>query len=238
VPFLPVLRYTDSGLRKREQWEATWTLQRHEDRIDAEVEAEAPGWREELQSQAMKRFGSVTSTEAIAWVEDQLAREIAQQKAERKENEVGKIPVPPKYQSKDFLRADFWQLHGGLDVPKERWISYPGCERGADGSLPIAWAGWDHLQQAMALASYFIDMKEREGWSPERLQPLLAGLLELLPWLKQWHNEMNPDFGARMGDYYESFVADEARALQFTLDDLRTWKPAVTTAKRGRKKAA
>jgi hypothetical protein len=144
------------------------------------------------------------------------------------EEGVGKIPVPPKYQSKDFLKSDFWRLRGGLDVPKERWISYPGCERGADGSLVIAWAGWDHLQQATALAAYFIDMKEREGWSRERLQPLLAGLLELVPWLKQWHNDMNPDFGARMGDYYESFVTDEARALQFTLDDLRAWKPAAT----------
>lgn len=238
VPFLPVLRYVDSGLRKREQWEATWALQRHEDRIDAEVEAEAPGWREELQSQAVTRFGTATSPDTVAWVEDQLAQEIARQKVERKENEVGKIPVPPKYQSKDFLKTDVWRLRGGLDVPKERWVSYPGCERGADGSLPIAWAGWDHLQQAMALASYFIDMKEREGWSPERLQPLLTGLLELLPWLKKWHNEMNPDFGARMGDYYESFVADEARALQFTLDDLRAWKPPVTATKRGRKKAA
>ncbi|MDF2462780.1 MAG: hypothetical protein K0Q43_1015, partial [Ramlibacter sp.] len=238
VPFLPVLRYADSGLRKREQWEATWALQRHEDRIDAEVEAEAPGWREELQSQAMKRFRSATTPEALSWIEDQLAQEIARQKVERKDNEVGKIPVPPKYQSKDFLKADVWRLRGGLDVPKERWISYPGCERGADGSLPIAWAGWDHLQQAMALASYFIDMKEREGWSPERLQPLLAGLLELAPWLKQWHNEMNPDFGARMGDYYESFVTDEARTLQFTLDDLRAWKPPVTAIKRGRKQVA
>jgi len=238
VPFLPVLRYADSGLRKRDQWEATWALQRHEDRIDAEVEAESPGWREELQAQTAKRFGSTTSPDSVAWVEDQLAKEIAQQKVERKENEVGKIPVPPKYQSKDFLKTDVWRLRGGLDVPKERWVSYPGCERGADGSLPIAWAGWDHLQQAMALASYFIDMKEREGWSPERLQPLLAGLLELVPWLKQWHNEMNPEFGARMGDYYESFVNDEARALQFTLDDLRAWKPPVTATKRGRKKAA
>ena len=78
-------------------------------------------------------------------------------------------------------------------------------------------------------------MKEREGWSAERLQPLLAGLLELLPWLKQWHNAMNPDFGARMGDYYASFVGDEARALQFTLDDLRAWQPVAKTQKRARK---
>ena len=31
MPFLPVLRYTDTGLRKRAQWEDTWELQRRED---------------------------------------------------------------------------------------------------------------------------------------------------------------------------------------------------------------
>ena len=150
---------------------------------------------------------------------------------------VGAIPVPPKYKSTDFLKADVWRLRGGLDVPKERWVSYPGCERGADGSLVIAWAGWDHLQQATALAGFYLDMKDSEGWPPERLQPLLAGLLELVPWLAQWHNEVDPVFGERMGDYYESFVVEEARAQGFTLDDLRAWQPAATVKTRGRRKA-
>ena len=186
VPFLPALRYSDTGLRKRAQWEDTWALQRREDAGEA----------------------------------------------------VGNIPVPPKYQSKDFLKPDFWRLRGGLDVPKERWISYPGCERGADGSLPIAWAGWDHLQQATALAAYYLEMKESEGWEAARLQPLLAGLLELVPWLEQWHNEVDPVYGERMGAYYKGFVSEEARSHGFTLDDLRAWKPAVTAAKRGRRKAS
>jgi hypothetical protein len=239
VPFLPVLRYAETGLRKRAQWERTWDMQRHDDAIDAEVDQISDVRRRELLAIVKQTAADAEpDMHALDWVEETLRAEFDHQKAERKASLVGKIPVPPKYQSKDFLKTDFWRLRGGLDVPKERWISYPGCERGADGSLVIAWAGWDHLQQATALATYFIDMKEREGWSRERLQPLLAGLLELIPWLKQWHNEMNPDFGARMGDYYESFVSDEARALQFTLDDLRAWKPAATTAKRGRKKLA
>jgi hypothetical protein len=127
-------------------------------------------------------------------------------------------------------------LRGGLDVPKERWVSYPGCERGADGSLPIAWAGWNHLQQATALAGYYMDMKDSEGWEPPRLHPLLASLLELVPWLQQWHNELDPVYGERMGDYYQGFVTEEARAQGFTLDDLRAWKPVAVAAKRGRKK--
>lgn len=241
APFLPVLRYTQAGMRKRAQWEATWALQRREDVIDAEVLAqESPGWRAELTTEARSRFDlgdeAPLTPEATAWVDRRLAEEVKRYQDERKAAEVGRIPVPPKYKKDDFRTARLWDLRNGLDVSKERWVSYPSCERSADGSLPIAWAGWNHLQQAIALASYFIDMKEREGWSRERLQPLLAGLLDLVPWLKQWHNEMNPDFGARMGDYYESFVADEARALQFTLDDLRSWKPAVQPARRGRRR--
>src|SRR5262249_14963258 len=32
VPYLAVLRYTDSGLRKRNEWESVWAKQREEDR--------------------------------------------------------------------------------------------------------------------------------------------------------------------------------------------------------------
>ena len=185
VPFLPALRYSDSGLRKRAQWEDTWTLQRREDLGKSD----------------------------------------------------GSIPVPPKYKKEDFQKTAFWDLRGGLDVPKERWGSFPGCERGADGSLPIAWAGWDHLQQATALAAYYLEMKEIEGWEAARLQPLLAGLLELVPWLEQWHNDMDAFYGERMGTYYKGFVSEEARTHGFTLNDLRAWRPEAATTRRRRRKS-
>lgn len=237
VPALPVQRYTETGLRKRAQWQDTWALQRREDAIDAELDTEEHARRQELMKIVTEQAGgSAPDADALAWVQDTLNKEFVLLRKERKAREVGAIPVPPKYQSKDFLKADFWRLRGGLDVPKERWVSYPGCERGSDGSLVIAWAGWNHLQHATSLAGYYMDMKDSEGWEPARLQPLLASLLELVPWLEQWHNELDPVFGERMGDYYRSFVTDEARALGFTLDDLRAWKPAATAAKRGRKK--
>ncbi len=238
VPLLPVQRYTDDGLRKRAQWESTWALQRREDAIDAQVVADnSDEWRREFAAIARTTFGSDTTDEASAWIAQKLAAEIKRHQDERKAAEVGPIPVPPKYKSSDFLKADFWRLRGGLDVPKERFVSFPGAERGADGSLPIAWAGWNHLQLATALAGYYVDMKDTEGWEPARLQPLLAGLLELVPWLEQWHNDLDPVFGERMGTYYKGFVTEEAHALGFTLDDLRAWKPAVVAVKRGRKKA-
>lgn len=237
VPSLPVQRYPDTGLRKRAQWQDTWALQRREDAIDAEIDALVQTRRQSLlQIVKATAQGQEPDAEALAWVQGELDKEFVPLRKARKAAEVGAIPVPPKYQSKDFLKSDFWRLRGGLDVPKERWISYPGCERGADGSLVIAWAGWNHLQQATAVAGYYMDMKEGEGWEPARLQPLLAALLELVPWLEQWHNEVDPVFGERMGDYYQSFVNEEARALGYTLDDLRAWKPALVAAKRGRKK--
>ena len=64
-----------------------------------------------------------------------------------------------------------------------------------------------------------------DGWSDERLVALLAGLLELVPWLLQWHNEIDPDYHMRMGDYFKSFVEEEARGMQKTVDEIRAWRP-------------
>ncbi|MBK8233294.1 MAG: BREX-2 system adenine-specific DNA-methyltransferase PglX [Candidatus Eisenbacteria bacterium] len=65
------------------------------------------------------------------------------------------ILVPPKYDVKDFRDANFYRLRGKLDVPKERFISYPGCESDEDGEPIYGWAGWDHLQRAAALVDLF-----------------------------------------------------------------------------------
>ena len=92
--------------------------------------------------------------------------------------------------------------------------------------------------QATALAAYYDRMKTREGWPAERLVPLLAGLEQLLFWLKLWHNEVDPEFDLRMGDYYADFVRDEAQALGFTLEKVRSWEPpAKAKGTRGRKKS-
>lgn len=148
---------------------------------------------------------------------------------------VGDIPVPPKYSSADFQKQSYWRLRGKLDRPKETFILYPGAEREADPTPAFGWAGWDHKQQAEALVLYFQEMQSKEGWTSERLAPLLVGLLELLPWLKQWHNEKGPG-GRGIADDYEQFLIDEARGLGLGLDDLKAWQPAKKTGRgRGRK---
>jgi hypothetical protein len=203
VPLLPILCYKPTGLRKRAEWEHTWTLQRQEDAIDARTQlpADHPDHLTLLQAK------------------------------DRKTREIGTIPVPPKYTSADFL-SHYWRLRGKLDVPKERWVSFPYCE-GNDGKLAIAWAGYDHLQLTQALSNYYIDIKENLGGSEDpRLIPILACLLELLPWLKQWHSAIDPTYGYAMSAYFEDFIQSEARYLNQTLDQIRAWDPPKRTTRR------
>jgi hypothetical protein len=198
VPLLPVLRYKPSGLEKRRLWERTWELQRLEDEIEA---------RTKLPAGDLRRLG-----------EEEARRE-------KKERGLEQLPVPPKYKDGDFQRSSYWRLRGKLDVPKERWVSFPHCES-EDGSLVIAWAGLDHLELARAVSACYVQVKEKTGGSGDpRLEPLLAALLELLPWLKQWHNEVDPEYGLRMGDYFAGFVEEEGRELRKSLEETAAWEP-------------
>lgn len=207
VPFLPVLRYKPSGLRKREVWERTWELQREEDRASKRQDATAGDEKPDLPAPLRDKNPSPSRP----------------------------IPPPPKYRSADFLTTSYWRLRGPLDVPKERFVSYPHCARENDPSLVVGWAGWDPLQQAQALAGYYTERVEREGWPAERLKPLLAGVAELLPWLKQWHNDIDPTFNERMGDFFETFLWSQLQKHGLTGQDLSAWVPP-GPVRRGRRK--
>jgi hypothetical protein len=172
VPFLAALRYKDSGLRKRAEWESVWDLQRRED-----------------------------------------AGESVQ------------IPVPPKYTSADFKKTSYWQARGKLDVPKERFVSYPGAERATDATLALGWAGWDHLEQARALAGLILARQGDEDWPAEKVLPLLAGLVELEPWLHQWHDDPDPLFGGSPAAFITAFIDQQLSALRLTRTDAQDWRP-------------
>ncbi|MDQ3641215.1 MAG: BREX-2 system adenine-specific DNA-methyltransferase PglX, partial [Actinomycetota bacterium] len=145
------------------------------------------------------------------------------QRREDAGEDVGTIPVPPKYGPKDFADKASWRLRGKLDVPKERFIAYPGLGRDADPTPLVGWAGWDHLQSAQALATTYEQRRSVDGWGPERLVPILAGLAELVPWLCQWHNDIDPATGLRLGDFFADFVATESAANGVGADDLAAW---------------
>ncbi|MFC5956778.1 BREX-2 system adenine-specific DNA-methyltransferase PglX [Streptomyces pratens] len=143
-----------------------------------------------------------------------------------------RTPVPPKYTSADFLKPSYWRARGKLDVPKERFVSY-GTVNAQSPEL-YGWAGWDHLEQALALASYI----QQAGLGEDELVPYLAGLLELQPWLEQWYGEYDPEFGASPAAEILAFRQSKQGELGLTDDALRAWRPAAATRGRGAKKAA
>ena len=119
------------------------------------------------------------------------------------------IAVPPKYAQADFAKTPYWRNRGKLDVPKERFVLYPHAGREGDRSPVIGWAGWDHLEQAQALASLYVDRKQNEGWPAKQLLPLLAGLVELEPWLHQWHGEPVEPYPGSPADFYTTLIDAE-----------------------------
>lgn len=206
VPYLDALRYTDSGLRKRAVWQAVWEAQRQEDAIDAEV--------------AKQLVGETPET-------------IAAEQKRRKAAEVGDILVPPKYKQEDFRDGVFWKLRGALDVPKERFVSFSGLERPNDAGSPmVLWAGYDAKGRALALAARLYEIQQREGSDPARLIPALAGLDELLPWVRQWHPEADDDLGMTSAEYLQGLLDSQLAQHGLTLADIRAWSPPNTLRRR------
>ncbi|MGW2821670.1 BREX-2 system adenine-specific DNA-methyltransferase PglX [Streptomyces sp. NPDC001443] len=184
VPYLAALRYKDTGLRKRAQWEQVWEQQREEDRTGQRLD----------------------------------------------------IKVPPKYTGADFLKHSYWSNRGKLDVPKERFISYPGASVESDTSLLLGWAGWNHRDQADALVGLIRNRIEDGGWDKKdpRLVPLLAGLREVLPWVHQWYGEYDEEWEGNPAEEFQAALESGRADAELSETDLANWHPEKKT--RGQQK--
>ncbi|MFE0794395.1 BREX-2 system adenine-specific DNA-methyltransferase PglX [Streptomyces mutabilis] len=183
VPYLAAMRYKDSGLRTRREWEKVWEKQREEDRTGARLD----------------------------------------------------IDPPTKYKSSDFLRPSYWSHRGKLDVPKERFISYPEAGPDSDSTLMLGWAGWDHKDQALALTQLIDTRVRSDAWGAERLVPLLAGLHEVMPWVRQWYSAYDDEWEGSPAEDLEAEFQRYLRTHGVSEAQMRDWRPVRKT--RGRKPA-
>lgn len=145
------------------------------------------------------------------------------------------IPVPPIFSSVgDFQRTEYYRSRGKFDLRKERFLIYPYVRRVGDDTSVLGWAGWSHRDQAVALVRGIMD-QQTLGASKDVLVPMVAGLVELEPWLHQWHTDIEPEFGTSAAQAVTSQIEQFLTQLQMTREDLNAWRPPANP--RGRKRA-
>lgn len=154
----------------------------------------------------------------------------AQRLEDAGEIQAADVPVPPNYTSADMPPA-VWKHRGKLDVPKERFISYPGATRDGDGTDIIGWAGWNHLEQGLALMALVHEAFEADA-APEDIAALLSGMEEQLFWITMWHNDVDPRLGIRFGDYLRNQVIETANKIDIPAEDLPKYAPTQRTRSR------
>jgi hypothetical protein len=96
------------------------------------------------------------------------------------------------------------------------------------------WAGWNERDRAKALAARILELQTQEAASADRLAPLLAGVLELLPWIHQWFREPDADYGGPPGEFFEAWLDGMMAQLGLTREQLRAWTPPASA--RGRRR--
>ena len=142
------------------------------------------------------------------------------------------VPIPPKYAPADFLKSSCWSARGKLDVPKERFIAFPGSKLPDDVTELYGSAGWDHSERGQAIARLTNDLS-RAGAPAEQIIPLVGVLIEIEPWLKQWHDEIDARSGVSPAAAVAGLTTTILARLGIGRDAVETWRPAATT--RGRK---
>ena len=136
----------------------------------------------------------------------------------------------------DFGTHSYWRHRGKLDVPKERFISYPGASRDTDGLPPLRLGRLGPPGASRGPGHPIRGPRDQHGWPADRLTPLLAGLLELIPWLQQWRSEVDPAYGERPAEAYDAYLTAERESRNLPEETLRTWRPP--QPQRGRRRSA
>jgi hypothetical protein len=127
--------------------------------------------------------------------------------------------------------AEYWRQRGKFDVPNERFISYPLLL--LSNEIIIGWAGWDYSEQARVLVDLIEAHKRLGNDVNDSAIPLLAGLLELLPWLQQRYKETERSFWeSSPAEAVSAYLEKEQNERGLSSKEISAWRPP--KPKRGR----
>lgn len=92
---------------------------------------------------------------------------------------------------------------------------------------------WLHACLGLALGFRDFQAGIVDAVGDDRPAVIPAGLAELMPWVRQWHDEVDPTYGVNMADFCVEQLRDRAAQVGQTLVQLHAWRPATPT--RGRR---
>ena len=132
-----------------------------------------------------------------------------------------------------------WTVHGERMIYESPWVSLaladieiPGGERFEHHviRMPAEAAGTvvHDPDRGVLLLWRHRFTTDTWGWEPQKLAPLLAALKELLPWLHQWHNAIDPAYGDRISTTYQQFYETELHTLRLTDEDVEKIRMGAT----------
>ena len=200
LPDHPHRVYSDEGLRKLDEWKRVWALQDQEDAWD-KVAAEATARGEVAPAKVLTDPADPTKV-------------------------IDTIPLPPKFDKHDFVRAEFFSIRGKLNVPRERFILFADLTPNRYG-----WNGWRNGERALAQVHAFT-LAESDPQEPlprptveaPRRCGVTFGLWESLADVRRWSTfEEHAEF--------RSLAVEACRQQTCPCPVVDAWKPLVLHGK-------
>jgi hypothetical protein len=146
---------------------------------------------------------------------------------------ISKFPVLPEYsqgsrgKSTDFLRNEYWQLRGRLDVPRERFIAFTEVPGRAFAETLYGWAGWLASQRLKAILAIDEELEDAGVTLADRIG-LLDSAWRLLPDVAREDAAVAPRLKAEL----QALVGPEGPSRELIGDWKKRFPPPTARATR------
>ncbi len=140
--------------------------------------------------------------------------------------------VPPSYGSGDFLKTEYWQLRGKLDVPKERFIAFTEVPGRSGVETLYGWAGWTPVQRLRAILAIDENLEDADVPLADRIG-LLDSAWRLLPDVFR----EDPAAAARLKAELQALVGPQGPSPELIEDWRKRFPPPSTRASKAKRAA-
>ncbi|MBX7096840.1 MAG: BREX-2 system adenine-specific DNA-methyltransferase PglX [Myxococcaceae bacterium] len=139
--------------------------------------------------------------------------------------------VPPNYANTDYLRPEYWQLRGKLDVPKERFIALTEVPGRTGVETLYGWAGWTPTQRVRAILTIDETLEDQDIALADRIG-LLDSAWRLLPDVAR----EDPAVAARFKAELQALVGPNGPSPELVADWGQRFPPPKSRAAKAAKK--